>query len=71
MKAEYKWSSRNSFDIIGVMGELKGMVIGFLSINIIVKFLDMLRILSEYFLANNINDMLKDIGQGDCVQYNR
>ena len=53
------------------MGELKGMVIGFLNINIIVKFLDMLRILSEYFLANNINDMLKDIGQGDCVQYNR
>lgn len=53
------------------MGELKGMVIGFLNINIIVKILDMLRILSEYSLANNINDMLKNIGKGDCVQYSR
>lgn len=53
------------------MDELKGMVVGFLYINIVVNFLNMLRALSEYFLANNINDMLKDIGQGDCVQYNR
>lgn len=53
------------------MDELKGMVVGFLYINIVVNFLNILRALSEYFLANNINDMLKDIGQGDRVQYNR
>lgn len=49
--------------IIGTVGGLKGMAAGFFGGNIVAKFLGMLREPAEHFLANNINNMLKNNGE--------
>lgn len=47
----------------GALGGLKGMAAGLFGGNIVAKFLGMLREPAEYFLAKNINTMLRDNGE--------
>lgn len=49
--------------IAGAIGGLRGMAAGLFGGNIVAKFLDMLREPAEHFLANNINNMLKNNGE--------
>ena len=47
----------------GALGGLGGMAAGLFGGNIVAKFLGMLRDPAEYFLAKNINTMLRDNGE--------
>lgn len=47
----------------GALGGLGGMAAGLFGGNIVAKFLGMLREPAEYFLAKNINTMLRDNGE--------